>query len=59
MYHSLKRLSELNEKVILYPGHNYSDEPTSTIGREKRWNPYLQSPNLQEFLAFRMGGAES
>ena len=56
MYHSLKRLAELDEDTVLYPGHNYSDEPTSTIGQEKRWNPYLQSPNLQEFLAFRMRG---
>ncbi len=56
MYHSLKRLSELDEKTVLYPGHNYSDEATSTIAQEKRWNPYLQSPNLQEFLRFRMGG---
>lgn len=55
MYYSLKRLSELDEGTVLYPGHNYSDEPTSTIGQEKRWNPYLQFPNLQEFLRFRMG----
>ena len=56
MYYSLKRLSDLDKNTTLYPGHNYSDEPASTIGQEKRWNPYLQSPNLQEFLAFRMGG---
>ena len=55
MYYSLKRLSELNEKVILYPGHNYSKEPASTIGQEKRWNPYLQRQSLEEFLQFRMG----
>lgn len=56
MYQSLRRLSELDEKTILYPGHNYSDEPTSTIGQEKRWNPYLQRQNLQDFLTFRGGG---
>lgn len=56
MYYSLKRLAELDEGTILYPGHNYSEEPASTIGQEKRWNPYLQTPNLQDFLTFRMGG---
>ncbi len=56
MYFSLKRLSELDEKTVLYPGHNYSDAPASTIGREKQSNPYLQSPNLKEFLHYRMGG---
>ena len=55
MYYSLKRLSELDDTVVLYPGHNYSDDSTSTIGQEKRWNPYLQAPNLQDFLVFRMG----
>lgn len=55
MYHSLKRLAELDEKTVLYPGHNYSDEPASTIGQERRWNPYLQCGSLQEFLKFRMG----
>jgi len=55
MYYSLKRLAGLEENVILYPGHNYSEESTSTIGQEKRWNPYLKTPNLQDFLSFRMG----
>lgn len=55
MYFSLKRLAELDEKTLLYPGHNYSEKPTSTLGEEKRQNPYLQSPSLQDFLAFRMG----
>ncbi len=57
MYYSLKRLSELGDNVVLYPGHNYSDDATtSTIGQEKRSNPYLQTPNLETFLKFRMGG---
>ncbi len=56
MYYSLKRLAELDENTVLYPGHNYSDEPTSTIGQEKRWNPYLQKQSLQDFLSFRMAG---
>lgn len=56
MYYSLKRLAGLDEKTVLYPGHNYSEEPASTIGQEKRWNPYLQRPNLKEFLTLRMGG---
>jgi len=55
MYHSLKTLSELDEKTILYPGHNYADEPTSTIANEKKYNPYLQTTNLNNFLKYRMG----
>ncbi len=55
MYESLKRLSELDDSTILYPGHNYADEPTSTIGKEKHGNPYMKKMNLDHFLQFRMG----
>ncbi len=56
MYHSLKRLSELDGSTILFPGHNYSDEATSsTIDQERKHNPYLQAGNLQNFLHQRMG----
>jgi len=56
MYHSLNRLAELDESVVLYPGHNYADDPQSTIGQEKKLNPYLQETNLKGFLRTRMGG---
>ena len=55
MYRSLNRLANLDESTVLYPGHNYADEPTSTIGNEKRFNPYLQVAILDSFLKFRMG----
>lgn len=55
MYESLNRLSKLDERTVLYPGHNYSDEPTSTIGQEKKLNPYLQYRNVHDFLKLRMG----
>ena len=55
MYESLNQLASLDESTVLYPGHNYADEPTSTIANEKRFNPYLQSTNLDNFLKFRMG----
>jgi len=55
MYRSLTQLASLDESTILYPGHNYAEEPTSTIGNEKRFNPYLQTTNLNDFLKYRMG----
>ncbi len=55
MYRSLNQLAGLDESTVLYPGHNYADEPTSTIGNEKRFNPYLQTVNLDNFLKYRMG----
>ena len=55
MYGSLKRLSELDEDTVLYPGHNYSDEPASTIKQEKKSNPYLQFGSVKDFLRLRTG----
>ena len=55
MYHSLRKLADLDEKTVLYPGHNYSDEPVSTIGNEKQFNPYLQMSNFNDFLKYRVG----
>jgi len=55
MYQSLTKLAGLDENTILYPGHNYADEPTSTIKNEKRFNPYMQLTTLDDFLTYRMG----
>ncbi len=56
LYRSLtERLAKLPDDTVLFPGHNYADEPASTIGREKRTNPYLMCDSLQNFLRFRTG----
>lgn len=39
MVKSLKRLSELNGGIIIYPGHAYGVASTSTIGEQKKTNP--------------------
>jgi hydroxyacylglutathione hydrolase len=51
MYSSLtQRLAKLDDRTIVFPGHNYAARPYSTIGDEKRFNPYLQFQSLQDFL---------
>ena len=51
LYESLThKLKTLDENTVLCPGHNYADQLTSTIGDEKRTNPFLRMPTLQEFL---------
>ncbi len=37
-----EKLLVLPEETIVFPGHDYGDRPTSTIGREKRENPFIQ-----------------
>ena len=51
MYCSLtQKLMALPDDTILFPGHNYSDTPTSTIGKQKQSNPYFQFHSLKQFL---------
>jgi glyoxylase-like metal-dependent hydrolase (beta-lactamase superfamily II) len=51
MYDSLtNKLMRLDDTTVLYPGHNYARKPTSTIGDERRQNPYVQCTSLHAFL---------
>jgi len=36
-----KRLIVLPKETMVWPGHDYGDTPTSTIGREMEENPYI------------------
>jgi len=52
MYYSLtQKLMALPDDTVLFPGHNYSDQPTSTIGQQKQSNPYFQFHSLKQFLS--------
>jgi glyoxylase-like metal-dependent hydrolase (beta-lactamase superfamily II) len=54
MYETLTgKLARLPDQTVLYPGHDYADTPTSTLGEEKRHNPYLKAANLQGWLRTR------
>src|SRR5262245_24900904 len=44
-------INALPDDTILFPGHNYSDRTTSTLGEQKRSNPYFQFHSLKQFLA--------
>jgi hydroxyacylglutathione hydrolase len=56
MYYSLtQRLAALPDDTILLPGHNYGG-PSSTIGDEKRQNPFMRFAALGDFLQVMGGG---
>ncbi len=53
MYESLfNKLLKLNDSVEVYPGHDYGNKPSSTIGEERRSNYTLQPRSLQDFIEF-------
>lgn len=53
MYRSLNgTLKQLPNETLLYPGHLYSAAPSSTLGEQKRTNPFLRVATLEAFLGF-------
>jgi hydroxyacylglutathione hydrolase len=53
MYHSLfDKLMKLDDKIEVYPGHDYGLNPHSTIGVERKTNYTLQKRTVQEFVEF-------
>ena len=60
MYKTLtQRIMKLPDSVIVCPGHNYSDRPMDTIGRQKKTNPYLKCGTQEKFLQFQTGAFEN
>jgi glyoxylase-like metal-dependent hydrolase (beta-lactamase superfamily II) len=56
MYYSLtQRLAKLPDETVLFPGHNYGGS-SSTIGDEKRGNPFMRFAALGDFLRGMGGG---
>ncbi len=53
MYRSLhETLKRLPDETLLLPGHLYSSEAQSTMGEQKRRNPFLRVSTLEQFLGF-------
>ncbi len=49
MFDTLQRLKTLPDETILCPGHDYHNLRTSTIGKEKKDNPFLKEDNKESF----------
>lgn len=51
MYHSLNHtLRNLDDSTVVYPGHAYAPESSTTIGEQKRHNMYMRFATLDDFL---------
>jgi hydroxyacylglutathione hydrolase len=58
-YESLhNKLMTLDDGVEVYPGHNYGVKPSSTIGHERRTNPFLLRDSFESFLDLKMNWLE-
>ena len=51
---SLQRvLGRIPDDATVWPGHDYGVRPSSTIGLERRTNPFLQCPDLAAFIVLK------
>jgi hydroxyacylglutathione hydrolase len=53
-----QKLLQLPDKTRVFPGHNYGVEPQSTIGHERRTNPFLLQPDFASFVDLKRNWAE-
>jgi len=50
MYKTLhEKIMPLPDHLIVYPGHDYGNKPSDTLGNQKRTNKTLLAKNLDEF----------
>lgn len=50
MLKSLQRLAALPEETTVYPGHDYGDEATTTIGVQRKSNPFMNPQMAMRML---------
>ena len=50
LFESLQKLKKLDDNIEIYPGHDYGEVPFSTIGGEKKTNPYFMCNTKEQFL---------
>jgi glyoxylase-like metal-dependent hydrolase (beta-lactamase superfamily II) len=57
-YRSLhERLMSLPDATRVFPGHDYGTAPVSTVGSEKRMNPFLLQPDVEAFMYLKQNWA--
>lgn len=49
LYNSLQKIKQLDDKLIVCPGHHYGHVATQTLAEEKKHNPTLLARTLTEF----------
>ena len=49
-FESLKKLMKLDDDIRIWPGHNFGIRPSSTIGQERKTNPFIL--RLNDFTEF-------
>lgn len=52
LFHTLtRRLSKIEDHIVLYPGHNYGGSPSGEMGDVRESNSYLKINSLDDWLS--------
>ena len=52
LFHTLtRRLSKIEDHIVLYPGHNYGGSPSGEMGDVRESNSYLKINSLEDWLS--------
>ena len=51
-------LMKLSDHIRVFPGHDYGVAPESTIGHERKTNPFLLRPDFDSFLELKKNWLE-
>lgn len=52
LFHTLtRRLSKIEDHIVLYPGHNYGERPSGEMRDVRRSNSYLQIERLEDWFS--------
>ena len=52
LFDSFEKLRSLDRSLVVYPGHDYGDKPSSTLGEQLEKNYTLQKMTREEFVKF-------
>lgn len=50
MFDTLQKLKTLPDETIVYPGHDYHQKRSSTLGKEKAGNPFMTESSRDAFV---------
>lgn len=51
-FESLRKLRQLPDSLVVYPGHEYRNRRPSSLGEQKMRNPFFKPQNKDEYVRF-------
>lgn len=55
MFQTLKHIrDDLPADTLIHPGHNYAEQPTSTLAEQVEGNPFMCFTEVDKFIRYRM-----